>query len=114
MTEGKRINRVAMPPETCRHGASPGIQSPLFMPQKIPGSGAAPRLSIYQNLPTTKSPKATTAKEPKNDHSVEIPKKSYDPNSEISHDINPARNTPPRQNLPMALETPLTLLQCGD
>ncbi len=44
---------------------------------------------------STVSPKATTTKELKIDQSVEIPIKFYDPNSEISYDINSARNTLP-------------------
>ncbi len=37
-------------------------------------------------------PKTTMKLEPKHDHSAEIPPKTYDLNSEISHGVNSARN----------------------
>ena len=70
------------------------------MPLEILGFGAKPHDVGHANDRDGQPQKTTMKLAPKHDHSVEIPPKTYDVNSEISYGINSARNTQaPRASL---------------
>ena len=65
------------------------------MPLEILGFGAKPHDVGHANDRDGQPQKTTMKLAPKHDHSVEIPPKTYDVNSEISYGVKSARNNSP-------------------